>query len=509
MSNYKIGEGSYGNIYLFDNYVLKINIIENEINGISGNSIKELDMLNKLKGHPYIIDLISISFGILPSNTNFTIIDDKSSGVKHDNLYFIFDYIPITLKKFLNYKHINFEIRKYICCQLLLAIEFMHYKNITHRDLKPDNILINEINGEYQLKIIDFGMSQILNESTPSTPGVSTSWYRAPEICCKHTKYSKKSDLWSIGCIIFEIFSLKPLLYGNKDNDNILFNKILSLIPKISDDIFLENYIKLNKTIKINKKNIIEYKSFIDLMNLNDKVVKIENENFQLLENLLQKLLTIDYIKRYDATTCLSDLFFKNNYEFIAKFKIEYPLNDLYMPIIKIIDCIEHKWIIDLSYILYNKSSKIKWVTPRILFHAIDLFDRYLEYLSNINELNQEFIETDNQGKFLNINDTIFNFYVCLYLFYKYYNTLEISISFINFFLSNFNYDINNLIKFEVFLINNVCKNEIYRETLLEMMIQHSNIPTNENIKILLFKYGSIIEWNNGSVRSLYKHLYN
>ena len=63
MDIFKIGEGAYGKVYFFNNKIVKFNLIDNNINGL-GLSIKELDILSKLKGYPYIIDLIDISFSL-------------------------------------------------------------------------------------------------------------------------------------------------------------------------------------------------------------------------------------------------------------------------------------------------------------------------------------------------------------------------------------------------------------------------------------------------------------
>jgi serine/threonine protein kinase len=492
--------GAYGKIYKINDKVVKINSIDTTIDGI-GNSIKELDILSKLKGHPYVIDLISISFGEIPFNLQIE--ENDSINSKNDTLYFVFEYVPIKLSEFIKNKKYTFEINNNICSQILLGIEFIHSKNITHRDLKPQNIMLKESNGQFQIKIIDFGMSQILIESSPSSPGVSTSWYRAPEICCKYINYDKKSDMWSVGCIIYEIFSKKALLYEcSKDNDSSLINKILQLLPIIPDNI--EELIP--KKYLSNIKCDIKRKKFIDL--ITNSEIKKKIDNIDILEDLLENLINLDHDKRFNSSKALCHPFFKDNFEFIKTFKQTYEIKDNYMQIIKIQNCIEHRWIIDLSKIINDNKKNLSWFSYRILFHAIDLFDRYLEYLFINNKFNENFEETDKCGKFLSDEDSIFHFYVCIYLFYKYYSTLKYCDKFEKICPENFKYDLTILHNFEIFLIKDVCNYELYRETLLEILPQYNENINKQLINNLLLKYFNVIEWQNGSVRSLYKTIY-
>ena len=96
----------------------------------------------------------------------------------------------------------------------------MQYLNeelgILHRDLKPDNIMINE--NPLTAKIIDFGTCKDLTvESGPHTSYVSTRWYRAPELLVGDASYTTSVDVWAIGCIFAELFNGLPLFPGDSD----------------------------------------------------------------------------------------------------------------------------------------------------------------------------------------------------------------------------------------------------------------------------------------------------
>ena len=92
----------------------------------------------------------------------------------------------------------------------------MHSAGILHRDLKPSNILIDS---SCKIKICDFGLSRTLfkyeNEDPVMTEFIATRWYRAPEVLFGSKTYSYRSDLWSLGCVIYEMFAARPLLPGN------------------------------------------------------------------------------------------------------------------------------------------------------------------------------------------------------------------------------------------------------------------------------------------------------
>lgn len=104
---------------------------------------------------------------------------------------------------------------QYFIYQTLRALKAMHSANVLHRDLKPSNLLLN---ANCDLKVCDFGLarSAALSEDNSGfmTEYVATRWYRAPEIMLTFKEYTKAIDIWSVGCILAEMLSGKPLFPG-------------------------------------------------------------------------------------------------------------------------------------------------------------------------------------------------------------------------------------------------------------------------------------------------------
>jgi len=130
---------------------------------------------------------------------------------KPSELQLVFEYHRDSLSDFINPKTnkrplTNLQI-KFILYQILIGVCVMHQNQILHRDIKPDNILIDD---EDIIKIADFGLSRIFYEpGRPYTPNVQTLWYRAPELLLGSRDYTMAIDMWSVGCIFYELVEKK------------------------------------------------------------------------------------------------------------------------------------------------------------------------------------------------------------------------------------------------------------------------------------------------------------
>lgn len=104
-----------------------------------------------------------------------------------------------------------------ILYQVLQALAFMHSKGYFHRDIKPENLLMK---GDI-IKVADLGLAREILSLPPYTDYVSTRWYRAPEVLLRSPHYNSPIDIFAVGCILAELFSLQPLFPGSSELDQI------------------------------------------------------------------------------------------------------------------------------------------------------------------------------------------------------------------------------------------------------------------------------------------------
>ena len=102
---------------------------------------------------------------------------------------------------------------------MLLGINECHTHRIIHRDIKPQNMLLTK---SLQLKIADFGLARKMSQLVKQyTDGLVTLWYRPPEILLGSSLYSTQVDMWSIGCVIYEIYHKEPLFVASSEINTI------------------------------------------------------------------------------------------------------------------------------------------------------------------------------------------------------------------------------------------------------------------------------------------------
>lgn len=202
----QVGEGTYGSVFKGADQVtgeivaLKRINTEEEVNGFPVTAIREVKILKALN-HDNIVHLIEI-------------VTSKDSGDIPKNVFMVFEYLEFDLTGIIQTPEIKLtqDHIKSWSDQLLRGVHYMHVNKIIHRDLKASNLLINR-RGE--LKIADLGLARGWNsEMKRLTQTVITLWYRPPELLLGASKYSPKIDMWSVGCIIAEMFHRAGLLKG-------------------------------------------------------------------------------------------------------------------------------------------------------------------------------------------------------------------------------------------------------------------------------------------------------
>ena len=141
----------------------------------------------------------------------------------------MFEFLDQDLKKYLDAlgdKGLEDYTIKSFLYQLLKGVAYCHQHRVLHRDLKPQNLLINM---EGELKLADFGLARAFGIPVRSyTHEVVTLWYRSPDVLLGSRKYSTPVDIWSVGCIFAEMANGGPLFPGQSDQDQL--NRIFKIM---------------------------------------------------------------------------------------------------------------------------------------------------------------------------------------------------------------------------------------------------------------------------------------
>jgi len=283
----KIGEGTYGVVYKARNRLtgelvaLKKIRLEAEDEGIPSTAIREISILKELQ-HPNIVRL----HDVIHTERKLTL---------------VFEFLDLDLKKYLDVRDspLPHEDIKVLLYQLVAGVAFCHDRRVLHRDLKPQNLLINK--EALELKLADFGLARAFGIPVRSyTHEVVTLWYRAPDVLMGSRKYSTPVDLWSVGCIFGEMSSGRPLFPGTSDADQL--RRIFDTLgtpdetswPSMVD---LPDYKAENFTTKSDPQ---------PLHKLLGNPCPLDEQGLELLRQLLQ----YDPAKRVTAKKALVDPFF-------------------------------------------------------------------------------------------------------------------------------------------------------------------------------------------------------
>uniref|UniRef100_A0A7N6BG31 cyclin-dependent kinase n=1 Tax=Anabas testudineus TaxID=64144 RepID=A0A7N6BG31_ANATE len=195
----KLGEGTYATVFkgrskLTENLVaLKEIRLEHE-EGAPCTAIREVSLLKNLK-HANIVTLHDI------------IHTDRC-------LTLVFEYLDSDLKQYLDNcgNLMSMHNVKIFMFQLLRGLSYCHKRKILHRDLKPQNLLIND---KGELKLADFGLARAKSVPTKTYSNeVVTLWYRPPDVLLGSTEYSTPIDMWGVGCILYEMATGRPMFPG-------------------------------------------------------------------------------------------------------------------------------------------------------------------------------------------------------------------------------------------------------------------------------------------------------
>lgn len=208
-----IGEGAYGSVYKArrkcSGEVVAIKRFKDNTDKTNNKEIKrtivrEIKMLRQLQNPDYVVML-------------------QDQFKRRGRIHLVFEYIDQSLLNLLetNPAGLTDRLVNKLLIQLLHAINWCHRNNIIHRDVKPENLLVDS--KTHQLKLCDFGFARNLqkDDDFAVTEYVATRWYRAPELLVGTNKHTPAVDIWPVGCIWVEMCSAEPLFPGDSEIDQI------------------------------------------------------------------------------------------------------------------------------------------------------------------------------------------------------------------------------------------------------------------------------------------------
>ncbi|XP_061876448.1 serine/threonine-protein kinase Nek5 [Colius striatus] len=199
----KIGEGSFGKIFLAKGKADNEQCVIKEIN-LTKMHVKEKEASEK--------EVI-----LLAKMKHANIVTFYASLQENNKLYIVMEYCDGgDLMKRINMQHgVLFEEDQILSwfVQISLGLKHIHDKKILHRDVKAQNIFLSN-NGKVA-KLGDFGIARELNSTVEfAHTCVGTPYYLSPEIC-ENRPYNNKTDVWSLGCVLYELCALKHPFEGN------------------------------------------------------------------------------------------------------------------------------------------------------------------------------------------------------------------------------------------------------------------------------------------------------
>ena len=273
-----LGKGSFGSVYLVTRkadqkiYAIKTVILEKLNKKEQENSVNEVRILASVN-HPNVIGYKEAFWNDKESSLNIVMeyADDgdlqtkiqkmkKEGGIFTENLIWSYSI------------------------QMIEGLKALHDKKIMHRDLKSANIFL--VKDNHQCKLGDMNVSKVIKDKVLLTQ-TGTPYYASPEVW-NDKPYSYKSDLWSIGCVIYELCALHPPFHG-KDLDELYANvckgKVKRINPIYSDDLW--KMIKMLLQVDVNKR--VDCDTFLKskLIMRKKKELKENNKEFNYIENKL------------------------------------------------------------------------------------------------------------------------------------------------------------------------------------------------------------------------------
>eukprot|EP01017_Pseudomicrothorax_dubius_P048169 TRINITY_DN871_c0_g1_i1.p1 TRINITY_DN871_c0_g1~~TRINITY_DN871_c0_g1_i1.p1 ORF type:complete len:410 (-),score=82.17 TRINITY_DN871_c0_g1_i1:111-1340(-) len=248
---------------------------------------RELQILKELH-HPNVVSI---------KHAFFTTADNNP-----DELYYniVMDFVPETIYKVTRQYYkvkqpFPMAFAKVYAYQMLRGLAYIHAIGICHRDIKPQNILVDP--ASTRLKICDFGSAKKLVRGEPNVAYICSRYYRAPELIFGATEYTTAIDVWSIACVFAEMILGEPIFPGDSSVDQLV--KIVKILGTPTAEQIAQMNPHQRETIKL---PMIRANTW-------SKVFSGKTDDVLFLD-LIAKMLVYNPVERYTAIKALTHPFF-------------------------------------------------------------------------------------------------------------------------------------------------------------------------------------------------------
>ena len=290
----KIGRGKYSEVYEGINVTNDKRVVIKILKPVKKKKIKrEIKVLQNLKGGPNIVKLVDVVRD--PSSKSPCIITEWINNVDYKTLF------PTLTDE---------DIRYYIY-QILIALDYSHSMGIMHRDVKPQNIIINPQKKE--LRVIDWGLAEFYIPEQDYNVRVASRYFKGPELLVDDIYYDYSLDIWSLGCMFAGMIFKKEPFFQGKDN----YDQLVKIAKVLGTDDLYKYIEKYGLTLDNHYSGILgnyPTKPWNKFINEDNKHL-CSNEAI----DLLSKMLIYDRALRITPKEAMMHPYFKNVREKIER----------------------------------------------------------------------------------------------------------------------------------------------------------------------------------------------
>lgn len=286
-----IANGQFGNVILATVGETDELVAIKKIKKVRKYKGRELQILKQLQmvPHPYIITM----------KNYFT---TAGSGFGNSDVFvnMVLEYLPETIYSLVKYYNETsnpfplFYIQVY-AYQLARALAHIHGLGICHRDVKPQNLLVDPL--AMKLKLCDFSSAKLLHPDQPNQAYICSRYYRAPELIFGSTQYTIAVDIWSFGCVFVEMLTGHPLFLANSGVEHLY--EVMKILGTPTAEHIADMSLKEGQELNLNHLSPLPFKSFFRI-GTPDSAVQLASQMIQYMPSKRPKAIEVVAHKFFD-----------------------------------------------------------------------------------------------------------------------------------------------------------------------------------------------------------------